>query len=219
MININKLNFSYTGMTPYQLNDINIKIPKGSFTSIVGENGSCKTTLLKLILGQLKPINGDISLDTKNIGYVPQKIEGFNSQFTITVNEILKCHGKAIKIKYKDEIDKVLSYVKMEDFKHSLIGSLSGGQQQRIFIARALMGKPEILLLDELATGIDESTQNEIYNLLYNLNKNENITIVSVEHNRSKAIKYSSNILEIADSLGTIYTTNEYINKINGLVR
>lgn len=218
MININNLCFSYNGQKPYQLHNVNLKIPKGSFISIIGDNGSCKTTLLKLILGSISPLEGTILLENKMLGYVPQRMESFNSHFTITVKEILKCHGSAIKIKDKKELDRVLSAVKMENFKNNLIGTLSGGQQQRIFIARALMGNPDLLLLDELAAGVDEATQDEIYNILYDLNKNHEITIMSVEHNREKAIKYSSHILEIYQCEGTLYTVQEYIDKIENLV-
>lgn len=218
MININNLCFSYNGQTPYQLDNININIPTGSFVSIVGENGSCKTTLLKLILGHLTPIKGSVTLNDDKLGYVPQRMENFNSQFTITVNEILKCHGNAIKVKGSEQINSVLRDVKMENFKNKLIGTLSGGQQQRIFIARALMGSPELLILDELAAGVDEVTQDEIYGLLYHLNKAHGITMLSVEHNIDKAIKYSSHILEVHEGKGTLYETQEYINKIESLL-
>lgn len=206
MININHICFSYSGDKPYDLNDINIKLPKSSFTSIVGENGSGKTTLLKLILGYLKPLKGTIDINLKNIGYVPQKIDNFNPQFSITVYEILKVHGKALKLSNINlEISRVLKLVNILGLKNKLIGTLSGGQQQRVFIARALMGNPKTLILDEPSTGLDEKTQNEIYSLLKDLNLKNNVTILCVEHNREKSLKYSSHILEIKDSSCKVY--------------
>lgn len=206
LININHIYFSYSGYEPYDLNDINITLPKNSFTSIVGENGSGKTTLLKLILGYLKPLKGSIDINLKNIGYVPQKIDNFNPQFSITVYEILKIHGKALKLNNINlEISRVLKLVNILGLKNKLIGSLSGGQQQRVFIARALMGNPKTLILDEPSTGLDEKTQNEIYRLLKDLNLKNNVTILCVEHNKEKSLKYSSHILEIKDSLCKIY--------------
>ncbi|MDO4534468.1 MAG: metal ABC transporter ATP-binding protein [Clostridium perfringens] len=206
MINIKHMSFSYNGTRPYDLKDINIKFPKSSFTSIIGENGSGKTTLLKLILGYLKPTEGEIDINLKSIGYVPQKIDNFNQQFSITVYEILKIHGNALKIKnIKDEILRVLDIVNIKELKNKLIGSLSGGQQQRVFIARALMGSPNTLILDEPSTGLDEKTQNEIYDLLKKLNIENNVTILCVEHNREKSLKYSSHILEIKNNMGIIY--------------
>lgn len=206
MINIKHMSFSYNGTSPYDLNDINISFPKNSFTSIIGENGSGKTTLLKLILGYLKPTKGEIAINLKSIGYVPQKIDNLNPQFSITVYEILKIHGNTLKIKNtKDEILRVLSLVNIKHLKDKLIGSLSGGQQQRVFIARALMGSPKTLILDEPSTGLDEKTQNEIYLLLKELNFKNNVTILCVEHNREKFLKYSTHILEIKNNMGILY--------------
>ncbi|WP_415338415.1 metal ABC transporter ATP-binding protein, partial [Clostridium perfringens] len=187
MIKINNLSFSYSGKKPYQLNDINLTLPENEFISIVGENGSSKTTLLKLLLGYLKPIKGNIEINLNSVGYVPQKVDNFNSQFSITVYEVLKVHLKILKIKDKGEIDRVLSAVNMLEFKDRLIGSLSGGQQQRVFIARALIGHPNILILDEPSTGIDEKTQKDIYELIYKLNKEKEMTIICVEHNIRKS--------------------------------
>lgn len=219
MIKIKNLYFSYNGKEPYDLENINIDLPKQNYISIVGENGSCKTTLLKLILGYLKPGKGTIEKDFKKIGYVPQKVENFNSQFSITVYEILKCHLKAIKVNNLSSIDRVLELVKMSEFKYRLIGSLSGGQQQRIFIARALLGSPDLLVLDELSTGVDEKTQKEIYDLIYNLTRDNKITVVSVEHSKEKALKYSSLILELKLSNAKLYTRDEYLNYYNESLR
>ena len=74
MININNLTFSYTNKPPYLIENVNLNIPRGVYLSIVGENGSAKTTLLKLILGLLKPTSGNITIDAKGIAYVPQKL-------------------------------------------------------------------------------------------------------------------------------------------------
>ena len=173
MIQIKNLYFSYNGTKPYNLENININLPKENYISIVGENGSCKTTLLKLILGYLKPQKGTIKKDFKSIGYVPQRLENFNS----------------------------------------------GGQQQRIFIARALIGSPDLLVLDELSTGIDEKTQLEVYSLIHELTKSKKLTVISVEHNKEKAIKYSSLILELKFANAHLYTTEEYLDYYNENLR
>ncbi|WP_300349549.1 metal ABC transporter ATP-binding protein [Clostridium sp.] len=215
MININNLCFSYSGSKPYQLNNINLSLPENEFISIIGENGSSKTTLLKLLLGYLKPIEGNIEINLNSVGYVPQKVDNFNSQFSITVLEVLKIHLKTLKIKDKTEIDRVLKAVNMLEFKNNLIGSLSGGQQQRIFIARALIGHPNILILDEPSTGIDEKTQKDIYDLIYKLNKKKDMTIICVEHNIEKSIRYSSYILELKNSSATLFKTEDFVEKLD----
>lgn len=214
MINIKSLCFSYDEKEGYSLNDINLTIPKGHYISVIGENGSYKTTLVKLILGSLKPSSGSIERNYKNIGYVPQRSDSFNFDFSITVYEILKVHLKSLKLNNLAEIDRVLKIVHLDNFKNSLIGNLSGGQQQRVFIARALLGSPELLVLDELSTAIDEKTQIEIYDLIAKLNKENNITILSVEHNKEKAIKYSSKILELSLGTALLYSKEEYLKKL-----
>lgn len=210
MIEINNLTFSYTGKKPYLLNDVSLNIEKGMYVSIVGENGSCKSTLLKLILGLLHPVSGNININTKNIGYVPQKLESFNSQFPISVEEVLLNHCKVNGIKDLSKLKKALKKVDLYDFKHKLIGNLSGGQQQRVFIARALIGDPELLILDEPSTGVDSKNQKSIYSLLKELNTNGK-TIISVEHNIDIALCYSTHIIEVIEGSPKLYTKEEFI--------
>ena len=209
MIEIKKLCFSYTNKAPYLLKDINLNLPKGIYLSIVGENGSCKTTLIKLILGLLKPTSGNIDINSKSIGYVPQRLDSFNSQFPITVKEVLSSHKKTIKNNLID-IDSVLKDVNMLSFKNRLLGMLSGGQQQRVLIARALMGNPDIIILDEPSTGVDEANQKEIYNILKKLNKEDNKTIISIEHNLDIAMNNSTHILKIENAEINLFTVNEF---------
>lgn len=209
MIDIKNLCFSYTNKPPYILNDISLNLPQGIYLSIVGENGSCKTTLIKLILGLLKPTSGSIEINSNSIGYVPQRLDSFNSQFPITVKEVLSCHKKTLKNNSID-IDSILKDVNMLDFKNRLLGMLSGGQQQRVLIARALMGNPDIIILDEPSTGVDENNQKEIYNILRKLNKEDKKTIISIEHNLDIAINNSTHILKIENASTRLFTVNEF---------
>jgi zinc transport system ATP-binding protein len=214
MINIQNLSFSYEPGSPYLLNNININIEKGSYVSILGENGSAKSTLMKLILGFNKPNCGKIFVHTKDIGYVPQRMENFNPQFPITVKEVLQCHFKVLKLRDKSLIDNCLEVVNMKDFKNSLIGNLSGGQMQKIFIARAIMGTPKLLILDEPSTGVDIKSQEDIYRVIKNLNK-LGVTVLSVEHNLTAALENSSHILKLENGLGNLYKVSEYIDLNN----
>ena len=209
MIDIKNLCFSYTNKPPFILNDINLHIPKGCYLSIVGENGSCKTTLVKLILGLLKPTSGSIEVNSNSIGYVPQRLDSFNSQFPITVNEVLTCHKKTLK-NNKTSVDSVLEAVNMSDFKNRLLGMLSGGQQQRILIARALLSNSEIIILDEPSTGVDEFNQKDIYSILKKLNKENKKTIISIEHNMDIALNNSTHILKIENANIKLFTTDEF---------
>ncbi|KZL90805.1 metal ABC transporter ATP-binding protein [Clostridium magnum] len=210
MIQIRNLIFSYTGNTPYILDKINLNIMERSYVSILGENGSAKTTLVKLILNLLKPLSGIITLDTEKIGYVPQRVENFNSQFPITVSEMLKCHMKVLKLKNSRSILNSLEAVGMENFKNTLIGDMSGGQQQKIFIARALMGNPKLLILDEPSTGIDIQSQQEIYSIIKHLNLHLGITVLAVEHNLKAALDNSTHICLMENGSATLYPIDEY---------
>lgn len=214
MINIKNMSFGYNKHTDMLIDNLNLEIPKGIYLSIVGENGSCKTTLVKLILKLLSPVSGSIELGTNKISYVPQKLDGFNSQFPISVNEILKIHSKALHIDGSTSIARALDIVKMSDFKNCLIGKLSGGQQQRVIIARALMGEPDLIILDEPATGVDSKTQLEIYSILSKINKEKGTTIISIEHNLDVALKYSTHILQIKDGNFNLQTRNEFKEKL-----
>ena len=210
MIKINDMSFRYEKNSPVVLSHVNLDISDGVYLSVIGENGSCKTTLIKLILGLLSPNSGSININTKNIGYVPQRVDSFNSQFPISVYEILKVHGKALKLDIKASIDYVLNKVNMTEFKDNLIGNLSGGQRQRVFIARALMGNPNLIILDEPSTGVDYKNQLEIYSLLSSLNKNEKTTIISIEHNLETALKYSTHILKIDEGVVSLKNVSEF---------
>ncbi|QGU93773.1 ATP-binding cassette domain-containing protein [Clostridium bovifaecis] len=210
MIHITNLCFSYTNHPPYVLNDLDLIIKQGEYVSILGENGSGKSTLIKLILKMLKPSKGSININTNKIGYVPQRFESFNSQFPITVFEVLNFHRKAIGIKEVVSIENSLKKVGMEYYKNHLIGNLSGGQQQKVFIARALMGNPDLIVLDEPSTGIDVQSQKEIYNIIKNLNLDLNITVIAVEHNLKAAVINSDCIFELNNGTGLLRSVDEY---------
>lgn len=210
MLVINNLSFSYNGDSSLILKDINFKAERGDYISILGDNGSGKSTLLKLILNFLKPNKGTVIINSDKIGYVPQRFESFNSGFPITVQEVLNIHRKALRIKDAKVIDEVLSTVNMMNFKKHLIGQLSGGQRQKIFIARALMGRPELVILDEPSTGIDVESQRDIYDILKHLNKHHKITIISVEHNLQAAYKNSNKIFYMSNGRGKLSSSQEF---------
>lgn len=213
MIQISNLFFSYTNSTPYILNDINLNINDGDYISILGDNGSGKSTFIKLILNLLSPSKGTIINSNKNIGYVPQKSDFLNSQFPITVYEMLNCYRKVLRIKDKSLVTKSLDTINMLDFKDSIIGTLSGGQCQKIFIARALLGSPKLLILDEPSTGVDINSQKEIYKLIKDLNTINKITVVAIEHNLKAAMMNSSLIYHLSNGNGHLCTPQNYMKE------
>ncbi len=214
MIELKNLCFTYTNSKTYLLDGVNLKIEEGSYVSILGENGSAKSTLVKLMLNLLKPNSGKIHLCSSKVAYVAQKVENFNAQFPITVYEMLNCHRKVLKLKDKSLIIKSLQAVGMEDHTKTLIGNLSGGQQQKIFIARSLIGDPELLILDEPSTGVDAQSMGDMYVIIKGLNKDLGITVVSVEHNLKAALDNSTHIFEMSNCGGILYTILDYKNKL-----
>ncbi len=213
MIKAENLFFSYSGLPPFILDGINLEIRNGEYVSVVGENGSGKSTLMRLILKFMKPTRGSILSQAKRIGYVPQKNDFSNSNFPITVYEMLNSYRRLLKLKSKDMIAEKLEQVGMTDFAGALMGTLSGGQSQKILIARALMGNPELLLLDEPSTGVDRNSQREIYGLLKKLNEEKGITIVSVEHNLEAAVTNSTLIYHLQGGQGHLCTPQQYADE------
>lgn len=195
--------FSY-GKSPI-IQDVNMKLEQGEFLGIIGPNGGGKTTLLKLMLGILKPDRGRIALmghdpnNTRNrLGYVPQNLD-FNLSFPISVMDVTlmgrmkrKQIGKGYSADDKEIIKKVLNEVGMWDYRNHPIGKLSGGQRQRVFIARALATEPQILFFDEPTASVDHEFETDLYDLLKKLN--EEVTIVVVTHDIGVVSSYMKSI-------------------------
>jgi zinc transport system ATP-binding protein len=218
MIRAENLYFSYTGAAPYVLKGLSLHVAGGEYVSVVGENGSGKSTLVKLILKLLKPSGGSIETAASlRIGYVPQKHEAGYSGFPITVYEMLDSYRHLLKLKDRKIIKESLDQVGLPEYAGALMGTLSGGQSQKILIARALMGNPELLVLDEPSAGVDPGSQKEIYGILKKLNKEKGITIVSVEHNLLAAVSNSTLIYHLAGGRGHMCTPAQYAAEYSGI--
>ena len=182
------------------LKDISFSIEPREFIGIIGPNGGGKTTLLKLMMGFLKPSSGKIAVfgapplaARQKIGYVPQFLR-FDRQFPISVFELV-LEGRLSHLPWygifsrEDKVAalKALELVGMAEFKNAPFGTLSGGQTQRVLIARALASDPDLLLLDEPTASVDAQAQTAIYDILKELRKK--ITIAMVTHDLRAAIE------------------------------
>lgn len=216
MIRAENLAFSYTGAAPFVLNGLTLDIKDGEYISVVGENGCGKSTFIKLILGFLRPTRGSLVREAKRVGYVPQKSEAAGSGFPITVWEMLNSYRRLLGVRDKRAVTESLRQVGLEGRANALMGSLSGGQQQKALIARALMGNPELILLDEPSAGVDVESQREIYALLKRLNSERGITIISVEHNLDAAISNSTAIFHLHGGNGHFCTPQKYAGEYLG---
>lgn len=210
VISLDNVSFAYRNQDVLILRDITLNISEGEYISVIGENGSGKTTFLRLILGFLKPMKGSILLQSDRIAYVPQKSDTNHVGFPITVFEVLDSYCKLLKIKDREVIDEVLELVSMKDYKTFLIGNLSGGQIQKIMLARAFLGNPQILILDEPSTGIDADSRKEIYTLLKKINQEQKVTIIAVEHNLEAVYANSTQIYHLQNGLGHLCNPDKY---------
>lgn len=172
------------------LKDVNFIINDFDFVGVIGPNGGGKTTLLKLLLGELKPIKGRLSYypltpGESLFGYLPQTVS-IDKRFPITVLEVVLSGlmgRKGISGRYSKS-DKILATEMLErigiaKIASSSVGELSGGQLQRVFLSRALISHPRLLILDEPNTFVDNKFEKELYALLKDLNKEMAIVMVS----------------------------------------
>lgn len=190
IIKIENLEFAYSGQVV--LEEVNLSVNKKDFLAIIGPNGGGKTTLLKLMLGLLSPSKGTILVNgkspgnsTSSIGYVPQNVH-MNNSFPISALDVVLMGTLDPKNRFRRNAAgrrrkalEALDRLEMGRYADKKIGALSGGQRQRVLIARALVGQPEILLLDEPTASIDTRGQAEFYKLLGKLNKEMTILVVS----------------------------------------
>ncbi|KIO43216.1 MULTISPECIES: metal ABC transporter ATP-binding protein [Sanguibacteroides] len=170
------------------LRGVNLTIHDNDFIGIIGPNGGGKTTLLKVILGLMKPFSGEIIYHTSKqslFGYLPQNSR-FDVRFPISVEEVVlsglmsekgvwKTYSKEDRLKVKELLD---TYG-MGAYQKTPIGDLSGGQMQRVFLCRAIISSPKVLILDEPSTYVDSNFEKEFYELLEELNKKMSIVMVS----------------------------------------
>ncbi len=185
------LSFAYNGSLA--LEEVNLTIRKRDFAWIVGPNGGGKTTLLKLMLGLLKPTSGRVEVLGRDpeaarplIGYMPQQAS-LDMQFPVTALDIVLM-GRLGGVRRfgpfrsadREAAEHALESVGLADQRGRFLSELSGGQQRRLFVARALAGDPELLLLDEPTANLDPQVQSELYELLHKLN--DRLTVVMVSH-------------------------------------
>lgn len=213
VINFEHVSFAYEDS--FVLKDVSFQIHEGEFVGIIGPNGGGKTTLLKLMMGFLKPSCGEIKIfhkapqaALKYLAYVPQKVR-FDAMFPISVMELvlsgrLFClpwygvYSKMDKMKALEALEKVgLAHLQNHAF-----GTLSGGQAQRALIARALVSEPKILALDEPTASVDNRAEADIYQILEKL-KGE-MTIVMVTHDLGAVVNNLQRVILVQGSAITL---------------
>lgn len=210
VIEIEGVGYSYGGEPVLQ--EVSLAVEAGEFLGIVGPNAGGKSTLLKLVLGLLEPQAGTIRVlgrpprsASHLLGYVPQH-PGFPRDFPITVEQVVLMGrlgtGRMLggyRRADREATRRALEEVEADDLARRQIGSLSGGQLQRTLLARALVGEPQALLLDEPTANIDQRLEGEIFDLLGRLN--ERMTILVVSHDVAFISSYVTRVACIARTL------------------
>ncbi len=205
---------------------LSFEVNEGDYLCIVGENGAGKSTLIKALLGLKSPMSGSIEtgdgLKATEIGYLPQQTE-VQKDFPASVKEIVlsgllsKCSWHPFySKKQKAFADEQMERMNIKELSGRCYRELSGGQQQRVLLARALCATGKMLLLDEPVAGLDPKVTNEMYELIYRLNKEDKITVIMVSHDIAAAVKYASHILHVSHTPLFFGTKDDYIKSDAG---
>ena len=228
IIRLKDLSFAY-GNGPV-LEDVTFSVAPLDYVSIVGPNGGGKTTLLKLMLGLLKPTSGIIRIFGRSpeqarplIGYVPQQFQ-FDPKFPVRVIDVVLMGrlNKGARIGGYRQADQktamnALQEMDLADYARRHFSELSGGQRQRVLIARALASEPQLLMLDEPTANIDVGAQNELYEYLQKIN--QRMTVVVVTHDASFVAAFVKSVLCVNRRVvkhPTSEFTGEMINNLHG---
>lgn len=206
--------------------DVSFKIQGGDFVGLIGPNGAGKTTLVKALLGLLPITTGQILLygvileqfsDWYKIDYLPQNLRTVNPLFPATVEEVVflgllssKKAPRHFSVSDKLKVKKILDEMGIADLKSESIFKLSGGQQQKVLIARSLVSKPEILILDEPTTALDSKSREEFVSLIKELNKKRGITIILITHDTNLVCQYADKLLYIDRKLLFFGSVSEF---------
>lgn len=215
--------FSYK--TREILHNVNLSIPADSMTAIVGPNGGGKTTLLKLILGMLKPDRGTIELlgnaahlSRSRVGYVPQKLD-IDNQFPVSALDVVRMgfltptRSRARGSASRQKAMELLQKTHADHIAKQRFSRLSGGERQRVLIAKSLASNPELLVMDEPTANVDPHSEHELYELFQSLNRT--IPILFVSHNLNVVSRNVSHVIcvnktadlhRIQDVLETTFT-------------
>ena len=223
MININNLSYSVDNIKLFE--NANIQIPKNKITMLVGTNGVGKTTLLKIIAGIIKPQMGEVSVNNKDLFYLPQRIkypQGITLQEYIE-SSFYKQNWKWFLTKEeKDKVNEVLSMLELTDKKYTLIDYLSSGELQKANIALGLISEAHILLLDEPTANMDLINQIKILNMIKKLTQT-GITCIIVLHDINLASDYGDYFIgltrknEILSGVKKNFISSDVLKKIFGI--
>lgn len=211
ILKVEQINISYKKVPA--LKEISFHLGEGDYIGLVGPNGAGKSTLIKAILG-LEPLeSGKIELfgqplnsfsQWEKIAYLPQKHQ-YNQLFPASVSELvlsgLVASSQSFKQEAKLKMMEILEDLEIANEKDKLFSHLSGGQQQRVLLARALIRRPKLLILDEPTTALDPQVREKFFNILAKINKRDGVAIIMVSHDMVDVGRYAKSLLYLDRSL------------------
>ncbi len=188
------------------LKEVSFHVNRGDYLNIIGPNGSGKTTLIKILTNLQKPSQGKITIAPVVFGYLPQHLTQ-SAKLPATVYEVLKLSNT---VKPSDEaIKALLKDMELLEMMHHPMRRLSGGEQQRVYIIRALLSNPDVLILDEPTSALDPVFRKFFYNYIEKLN-DQGMTIIHVTHDLSDGLRHGSKILELDQVVKFFGTFEQY---------
>jgi ABC-2 type transport system ATP-binding protein len=179
------------------LQDVTFSAAPGELLAIIGPNGAGKTTLLQILAGALSPTTGRVSLDSRDVGWVPQQPAIYSK---LSVRENLRLFARLEKVADVDErVERMLAQAGLADRANDPVGTLSGGNRQRVNIAVGLLGDPSVLLLDEPSSSLDPRQRERLWEFVSGLARDGGTTVVYSTHNVAEAERYGDRLLVLAD--------------------
>jgi zinc transport system ATP-binding protein len=214
-VELKGVSFAYTPGPPV-LADVDLRVSPGELVAVAGPNGGGKTTLVRLVLGLLKPARGEVLLFGERaerfsrrsaLGYLPQRAQ-LGTDAPVTVEEVVASgrlgRGRLIgplKRHDRELVEEAIDRVGLTSVANRTLATLSGGQQQRAFIAKALAGEPSLLVMDEPTAGVDAESQEALAGLLDRLHRELKVTVLYVSHEFGAVERYVDRLVLVRGSI------------------
>lgn len=184
--------------------DVNFKINDGEFVSIVGRNGAGKSTLVKILMGLEKKTSGEIEMDHQGrIGYVPQ-FRNIDLDYPLNIEQFMRLNLKFTlntqkRRKNNENVQAILKQTNLLDLKDRPLGLASGGEKQKAYLAQALVGRPQVLILDESTASLDVDVKVQLMDLVQKLNQEHGLTVLFITHDSDLTKRYTKRALLFED--------------------